>query len=306
MLLTDRRTGTTSSVVKTRIAIGYVYLAAYASLFAASPYTETFDSSLQGWRARGNFSQVITNQVVTNEFNEITTNFYTNVVTNFFMTVTNMASGGNPGGCLRGSFAASGGPTPIEVDAFAATGALATTNFIGDYQGAQIDLIGLDVRAEKVLPSEVLVKLIGNGTTFFRSIKAGLAATGTWYSFAISLDSLSAGGWSGGSADQFRAALTNITAVEIQITRAGTSGQNYLLDNIYVASLPEATAQATGGDDVQITWSNLRSNELYRAEASSAADQSWSLLESFTATGTVHAITDTNAAPQRAYRLLIE
>lgn len=246
--------------------------------YAASPYTETFDSTTAGWRDRDATE----------------------------MTVTNDLSAGNPGGCLRGSFAASGGPPPTEIDAFSATGTLATANFIGDYQGAQIDLIGLDVRAEQVLPSEVLVRIIGNGTTFFRSIKAGLAATGTWYSFAISLDSLSAGGWSGGSADQFRAALTNITAVEIQITRAGTPLQDYLVDNVYVGPLPEATAETAGGDNVQISWSNLRSNEFYRAEASSAPDQSWSLLESFTATGTTQVITDTNAAPQRAYRLLID
>jgi hypothetical protein len=245
---------------------------------AASPHTEMFDSTTAGWQDRDAAE----------------------------MTVTNDLAAGNPGGCLRGSFAASGGPPPTELDAFAATGALATANFIGDFQAAQIDLIGLDFRAEQVLPSEVLVRLIGNSTTFFRSIKPGIVATGTWYSFAISLDSLSAGGWSGGSADQFKAAMTNITALEIQITRAGTPLQNYFVDNVYVASLPEATAEAVGGDNVQITWSNLRSNEAYRAEASSAPDQSWSLLESFTATGAVQVITDTNAALQRAYRLLID
>lgn len=253
-------------------------MACACGAYAASPYTETFDSTTAGWQDRDPAE----------------------------MTVTNDLTTGNPGGCLRGSFAASGGPPPTDQDAFAATGALAAANFVGDYQGAQINLVGLDIRAEQVLPSEVLVKLIGNGTTFFRSIRDGLVATGTWYSFAISLSSLSAGGWSGGSADQFRAALTNITAVEIQITRLGTPLQHYLVDNVYVASLPEATAETAGGDHVQISWSNLRSNELYRAEASSAPDQSWSLLESFTATGATQVITDTNAAPQRAYRLLID
>lgn len=254
---------------------------ACSSARAASPYTETFDTDTAGWQDRDAFE----------------------------LTLTHSTDAGNPGGCLVGTFAPQGGPPVAEIDAIVATGSVSTANFVGDYPSAGINLIGLDFRADQILPSEALVRVVSGGSNsivFFRSFLSRIVSTGAWHTIALSLASRSLGGWAGGTDETFAEALTNIARVEIQLTRNGIVAQSYLIDNVYVARLPEASAQAASGDGVTVTWTNLRANTAYRAEAAAAPVGSWSVLSNFTAAGTTHAVLDTNAAAAQAYRLLIE
>lgn len=165
------------SVVKTWFIIGYIYLAAYAALHAASPHTETFNASLQGWQERGYAYPVITNQVVTNEFDEVFTNFYTNIFTNLNMAVTNLTSGGNPGGCMKGTFEALGFPDLNgQSDAFIATGELASANFTGDYDTVDALLIGFDVMPQETTPSVLQLRISSGTNSIFHGFVDRLAA----------------------------------------------------------------------------------------------------------------------------------
>lgn len=256
-------------------------LIGFSAARGASVYTETFDTSTAGWQDRDPGELVLTNETAT----------------------------GNPGGCLRGTFAFAGGIPPPESDAFQATGRLSSANFIGDYSSAGVSLLGFDFRATNIAPSALELRLtsIGPGYTslVFRSFSSTNLAINTWYSYAISLRDTASGQWLGNTND-FSAILTNVSKVEITIQRFGSSAQNYLLDNVYLAALPEASAQASETGAVQVTWSNLRTDESYRADAAGALDSTWTTLSTFTATGSVHTVIDTNAATHQVYRLVIE
>lgn len=265
----------------TRLAVIIALLVSW-NVRAASLYTETFSNTNGGWRDR--------------------------LVGG--MILTNVTSGGNPGGALQGTFPASFIPPAPPDDAFVATGGVASgvANFIGNYDEVDAWVLGFDFNALQVLPSELSVWIFGgvNGAVN-RSLNGAVVATNSWYSFRIPLLAAGLGGWQGSVAN-FAAIMTNVTQVEVRITRkdnlSDTPQQSYLLDNVFLDRVPEAFA---GGSDGSVVWLHLRTGENYRLEASADLNQSsWSLVDAFVATSSVYAVNLVSTNPVVTYRMLME
>ncbi len=181
--------------------------------------------------------------------------------------------------------------------------------FMGDYASANIAFIGFSVRVDKSSPpSSVLLKWQGGGFTFERDVYTLTTQTAVWYRFAFSLASKSAGGWSGGTEEQFQQALTNVTAIWFVVKPPLFDAMDVLVDDIFIASQPEATRfQATTNGYADITWSYVRSNFTYNLEHSTNLLLSgWSTTAVVTANSTslVSSVLLTNA-PMSVYRLFL-
>lgn len=253
-------------------------LAVSLSTRAASLYTETFSGSTGGWQDR-----------------EIA-----------LMSVTNVLAGGNPGGCLSGSFPFEPIPSPAP-DAFMATGALATASFVGSYSDADAWLAGFDFRANQVVPStNGLQFILRSGSKFiYRPINNQVNVTGQWYRFRFPLLDTQLGGWLGDTAD-FSSILTNVTRFEVEITRNGSDPQTYLLDNIFLDRLPAAVALGMSTGGVEVTWLHMRAGETYRFEAASDMNQGgWVVVSNVVATGGAQVLTHETTNVFQGYRVVI-
>jgi hypothetical protein len=246
-----------------RIALPMLLLAVSAR--AAGLYTETFEGSAGGWGGEAGSS----------------------------MTVTNAATGGNPDGCLLGSYAAIFGPPPPGSQAWVATGAVEAAAFTGDYVAAGAQLMGFDFLAADVLPSAAFLDIYsGTNLPIRHSFQERILHTGAWHAIRISLASPQAGQWVGNTL-KFSDILANVTRVEILLTRNGGDAQVYRLDNIFLDRLPEAADPMTAATgSVTVAWQSLRTNDDYRVEsATNLLSADWVTRETFAATSSVHAFT---------------
>lgn len=235
-------------------------IALQGALYAASFYTETFDDSLGGWQDRD---------------------------VDLRMTVSYTNNLGNPGGSMLGRFGSQINPR-AETDAFIATGSVNTVNFIGDYLAAGIELVGFDFNAVNVIPVSARVELtgrIGEIETDYvaRFFHNSLIRTNVWHSFRYRLTSPSDGNWSFGTTNFFKI-MTNVVSLQVQISRSGESAQTYLLDNIFIDALPAGGGATAASNTPQIVWNNLRTNEVYRVEASpDLVVPEWTVIATITA-----------------------
>lgn len=168
--------------------------------------TDTFDSGQDGWldRSAGN------------------------------MTVTHDPLNGYGGlGSLRGSFA-SQALAFVQTDAFRATNTTYGGAFTGDYLATNARSLTFDFKADATLPSDLYIRMNGNGSLFFYSVGAQITALGAWKSIVVPLDY--AFGWVGGSQTAFSNMLSDVQFVDVQITRNGTSAQNYWMDNFTLSA----------------------------------------------------------------------
>jgi hypothetical protein len=253
------------SVMSTSIPT-YVYLSLLAAIMcspaashAASRYTETFTSTDDGWLARDPT----------------------------IMSVTNVATGGNPDGALQGFFPAEPPPPtppPGSAAAFLANGGGLSSNFMGDYHPQDILLFGFDFNPVNQLPTSFDFFIRGGSSTFLnRSFFDLLAATNTWHSFRFSFRALD-GAWFG-STNQVGTLIANVTSIVFEVSRNGPLSQTYLLDNIFLDALPAGGGGATSASNApQIVWNNLRTNEVYRVEASpDLVVPQWTVITTITA-----------------------
>jgi len=225
---------------------------------AASLYTETFDGSTAGWQDRDPGE----------------------------MSVTNVTSGGNPGGCLRGRFPAVMVPTSPS-DAFVTTGHLAAANFIGNYDEADAYLLGFDFMAGNKVPSSFRLSIFSGTNVIERFLTSAISSTGIWHLFRISLTSAELGRW-GEDTHLFSSIITNVTRIEFQVVRNDVTQQSYFLDNIFLDQLPGAQ-DVVDQSGVTITWNHLRPGTTYQVEGSTNVNLStWTPLESFVATNAVY------------------
>lgn len=229
------------------------------SLYAASFYTETFEGSLGGWQDRDAGKMTVS---------------YTNNL-------------GNPTGCILGRFSLQQIALP-QTDAFIATGAVNTVNFVGDYHAAGVELIGFDFIALNVIPASARIEItgrIGETQTDYvaRFFTSALVGTNIWHSFRYRLTSPSDGGWTFGT-NNFYQIMTNVVSLQVQISRSGESAQTYLLDNIFIDALPAGGGATAASNTPQIVWNNLRTNEVYRVEASpDLVVPEWTVIATITA-----------------------
>ena len=145
------------------------------------------------------------------------------------LDVTYNAGFGDLAGSLQGSFDAQGASSP-ETDAFRITAASSGGMFTGDYW---TDVPGFTAwtfsfYADDILPSDLLIRFNDGVNTFVRTVLSQVVAQDTWYTVTVPL---TYAGWVGGSASAFSNALSNVTFIDVQLTRNGTGAQDYFLDN---------------------------------------------------------------------------
>jgi hypothetical protein len=120
---------------------------------------------------------------------------------------------------MVGSFASSFLPMS---DAFRIT----SGNFMGNYVTPGLTQISFDLVAANVLPSDLMIRIFSGSDLFtYQFNPVSLSDT-----YLVNL-SWSAG-WNGLDEAAFNAALTSVTALEIQIARNGSGAQSYYLDNV--------------------------------------------------------------------------
>lgn len=246
---------------------------------AASLFTETFGGGLGGWTGIAS-TEILTNTV----------------------------SGGNPGGGLSVTIPASFIPTSY--------GIMATNNaFVGDYQEADATLFGFDIKevSSSNRGASVTINLYSTTSWYRRVLPDLIQNTGVWYRVRLSILAPDLGGWTNvvGSYAGFSDALTNVTRLEIELPGLSPGDpdptRTYVVDNIFLARLPEAVLTTLSSGQVVQTWLHLREGEPYRFEGTeNPIAGPWSLLDAFVATGSVYnaVIPTTNNAV--IHRLLTE
>ncbi len=240
---------------------------------AASLYTETFFDSASGWQQK----------------------------TPGAMNVSFGVADGNPGGGLVGSFAAT--PFPPFDGAFVATGNLASANFIGNYEEIDAWLFGFDFMAGNVQPDKLQVYLYSGTNYIYRNLASQVAQTGVWYSLRLPLLDPFSNGWVFDSvAPPPVNIFTNVTRVEIAITREGPSAESYLIDNIFLDRLPEAVEVSS----TNVLWLHLRNGVGYTLEANSSLSGAWGAVSNFTATSSVFRAEVSGTNNWQFYRLLMD
>lgn len=237
-----------------------------AAALAASPRLEAFDAGLNGW---------------------------TNVAaptwrgTNGYAQVTFSAT-----------------PVP-QISTLLATGALASSSFIGDYNAADIGLISFRIQALNVLPSGLTLRWMRGTNGYFQNLQNAIQATGLWYTLNCSLADKETGAWSGDEAAVFPFVLEAVDSVSLSIlTPAILSTATFRVDDIQIDHLHRGrTIQTTNGLD--LLWENLQSNLTYRLEQCSTVDQSWLPNGLIMATNRSISISMTNFPVYAAWRLVL-
>lgn len=224
------------------------------------------------------------------------------------MTVTNTLTAGNPAGCLRGVYPNLGlTPPPPDTEAFVATGLLTSANFVGNYADVDAFLLGFDLRSETLVPgTEVIaVNLVSTTNKITRPLPALITQAGIWYRVRVALDDPARDGWQG-NVGAYAQIMSNVTRLEIEVNRTGSGAQTYLLDNVFLARLPEALALAGTTNGVAVTWLHLRTGEPYRLEATpDPALAAWSAVTNFTATNAVQVLWRETTNAVEHYRMVI-
>ncbi len=99
-------------------------------------------------------------------------------------------------------------------------------NFMGNYVTPGLTQISFDLVAANILPSDLFLRIFSGSDLFtYQFNPVSLSAT-----YVVNLDW--SAGWNGLSEAAFNAALTSVTALEIQIARNGSGAQSYYLDNV--------------------------------------------------------------------------
>lgn len=129
---------------------------------------------------------------------------------------------------MVGSFGSQAFPIP-QTDAFRINSG---TDFLGNYTTPGLTQIRFDLYAEDVLPSDLFIRLVNGSDVFSYQFNLGSMIIDDWTTFTVNLDWTY--GWSGPSQSAFNTALGagGVDQLEIQLTRNGTGGQSFYLDNV--------------------------------------------------------------------------
>ncbi len=148
------------------------------------------------------------------------------------MTVSHQGSVGLPAsGAMQGVFDAQlFFPIP-QTDSFVIDSG---ANFLGSYAG--LTGFTFDLFADTVLPSDLAIRLWSGGDVFFYAMSLNAMPLNDWTTFTVPLNYAS--GWQADGEVAFNQALANVTQVEVQLTRNGTSEQYFYLDNFGTLNTP--------------------------------------------------------------------
>lgn len=165
-------------------------------------------------------------------------------------------------------------PTP-QTATLVATGALASTAFVGNYGLAELGLIGFRFQAVQALPSGLTLRWMRGTNGYFRNLHHLVQATGVWYTVYGSLTDKDTGGWSGDDQGLFSFVLGDVDSVSLSIlTPALLSAATFRVDDIQVDHLHRGSLLRSE-NGLFMQWERLQSNTVYRLEQCSGLDQLW-------------------------------
>ena len=237
-------------------------LAGASAVRAASVYTEGFGGGMSGWTNYDLYAWQATN------------------------------------GYAQVRFGGSGLPLPSEVTLLASNNASGGA-FSGNYLAAGIGVVGFRFMAVSALPTDLLFQWQRGTSYYSRLLTPGIASTGVWYQFVLSLAGKDEGGWSGSPASEFTNALAAVDQIRLNLkVTLSASPTFYRLDDFFTDRPPAAVAVANpDGPPASVTWTYLRTNLTYRVQVADAPANAWSNLVAFTATNRTQEVSVTNAPP---------
>jgi len=232
--------------VKSTCALLVIFCAFSCPSHAAQVYTESFAAGSNGWhwiKPVGNWEAVFTNGVARIGMRPVSQPNPTQFVV--------LSSTNNP--------VVSGGA------------------FTGDYETASIQLIGFSFFAFNLVSDSLNTVDLqwGNSSNAYVKLFTPIQ-TGVWHRFRADISSYDRGGWTTlyGSETNFASTRRNVEFVQIKFFGAdtiltGSRTNVYLIDDIYIDYLHGSSSSMTSASNTpQIVWNNLRTNEVYRVEAS--------------------------------------
>lgn len=197
--------------------------------------------------------------------------------------------------------------------AFPETGTLSNSpsassgSFTGNYDAANISVIGFRFMAPHVVPSGLVILEWGGSTSVYQQGFV-VNATGVWFTCTASIADDAVAFWSPteGSLDDFAAARQSVKFVSVRMTRTGTQSQDYLLDDIYLAGQPSVGMISTSnGTNFTFASDDLVSNLYYEVQGAPAVTGAWQTIQTWLATNQSQIVILTNDAPQHFWRLSI-
>jgi len=197
--------------------------------------------------------------------------------------------------------------------AFPETGTLSNSpsassgSFTGNYDAAEISVIGFRFKAQHVLPSGLVILEWGGSTSVYQQGFA-INTTGVWVTCTASLADDAQSSWSpiAGSLDDFAAARQSVKFVSIRMTRTGTLYQEFLLDDLYLAGQPSGSLLSTSnGTNFTFASDDLVSNLYYSVESAPMVTGTWQTTQTWLATNQSQVVILTNNAPQQFWRISI-
>jgi hypothetical protein len=113
--------------------------------------------------------------------------------------------------------------------------------FAGDYATRDLALLGFDFQSDTVLPAGDTIQAYlysTGGVAFVKMIAVAETSTNQPQRVVLSLASAAAGGWIGGTEEQFQSCLGQVTSLQVRVTRNGLQAQRFTMDNVFVAGRP--------------------------------------------------------------------
>jgi hypothetical protein len=182
-------------------------------------------------------------------------------------------------------------------------------SFTGNYDTAEIDVIGFSFMAPNYLPTASLVEFEFGGSTSVYRRSFSITQTGIWYTFTASLQEEDKNQWTvhKGSMSDFAAARQSVDHVALRVARTLTTAHQFVFDDLFVADVPGGASFARDSSS-RIVWDGLLAGLDYQVQSTTNLIAApWVTVESLTATGALHTTIITNAVrDMEAFRIRFE
>ena len=228
---------------------------------AAGPYTETFDSSLNGW-------------VTSNELGSTAAWSWTN-------------------GYARLRFSAATPPDSTQSSLVSLTNASGGF-FYGSYYVAGYPMVGFDFFCENIVSPLLYVSIVGSSNTIYRYVlpDEGIIETQTWYRVMLPVDTLGLVTWF--PTNEVEKAAEDVRHLAVTIKRPDFNITFFRVDNIFLTSLPYAQSLGLVNGEPVTIWEPLRAGSTYTVQTSTNLLNmgGWTSVTSFTASGSSGVVTN--------------
>ena len=228
---------------------------------AAGPYTETYDSSLNGW-------------VTSNELGSTAAWSWTN-------------------GYARLRFSAATPPDSTQSSLVSLTNASGGF-FYGSYYAVGYPMIGFDFFCENIAPPLLYVSIASASNTIIRYIlpDEGGIATQTWYRVMLPVDMTGSTKWF--PSNHVEQVTEDVRHLAVAIKRPNFNVTYFRVDNVFLTALPYAYSLGLMSGEPVTIWESLRDGSTYEVQVSTnLLDMGgWTSVTSFTASGSSGVVTN--------------